>query len=132
MLHKTIIVAALAAVLEGCMSAGTKVDPGIVSTFERGRTTYADVVGKLGTPNANLTAEDGMHEIVYTYTQARMRPESFIPLAGPLVGGADATTTGYDFKFDRDGVLTGAGKTLVKATYSRYNGEMADTFAMGR
>lgn len=122
MLHKTIFAAALSSILAGCMSAGKEVDPGTVSAFERGRTTFADVVGKLGTPNANFIGEDGMHVVVYTYTRARMRPESFIPLVGPLVGGADATTTGYEFKFDRDGVLAGAGKTIGQTSASVFGG----------
>jgi hypothetical protein len=28
-----------------------------------------------------------------------------VNFAGPLIGGADATTTGYTFTFDKDGVL---------------------------
>jgi hypothetical protein len=119
--------------LTGCMSAGTAVDPNAVARFERGRTTYGEVVGQLGTPNADVLAGDGSRVVVYTYTQARARPESFIPIVGPLVGGADATTTGYQFNFDSSGVLVGLGNTTGQASVgafrSNYTGATAQAAA---
>lgn len=122
--------ASLSAVLAGCMSVGTEVDPGKVSAFERGRTTYADVVGQLGTPNADVIADDGTRAVVYSYTRAQARPASFIPIVGPLVGGADATTTGYTFKFDRNGVLTGSGRTNAQASTGSLIGGSSTTATM--
>ncbi|HEY3939510.1 MAG TPA: hypothetical protein VGL97_18910, partial [Bryobacteraceae bacterium] len=111
----------------GCVSAGTAVDPNAVAGFERGHTTYADVVGRLGTPNTDALAADGTRIVVYSYTQARARPESFIPIVGPLVGGTDATTTGYEFRFDQNGIMTGIGKTYGRASASVWRGTYAGT-----
>jgi outer membrane protein assembly factor BamE (lipoprotein component of BamABCDE complex) len=108
--------AALSFMVIGCASSGTKVDPAQVQAFQRGKTTYTDVVGQLGSPNSDTVADDGSHVIAYMYTHAQARPESFVPLVGPLIGGADAKTTGYIFTFDNDGVLRKVETSNAKAS----------------
>ncbi len=104
---KTSVVIAFCAValLAGCASAGTQVDQSKVAAFERGKTTYAQVIAQLGMPNANSVAADGSRVIVYTYTQVRTRPQSFIPIIGAFVAKADADSNVYSFTFDQRGVL---------------------------
>jgi hypothetical protein len=47
----------------------------------------------------------------YTYIQAQARPESFIPIIGPLVGGADSHFSNVSLTFDRNGVLESYSST---------------------
>jgi hypothetical protein len=91
--------------LSSCASAGTNVDPAKVATFERGRTTIYQVEAALGPPNATTTLADGSQVDVYSYVHAQARPETFIPIVGPLVGGADARSQTVSFVFGPDGVL---------------------------
>lgn len=100
-----VLILSAAVSLAGCVAAGTKVDPGVVSSFKAGEATYADVIGRLGAPNHEVAAGNGWRVIVYSYTQASARPETFIPIVGPLVGGADATSQAVVMRFSPAGVL---------------------------
>lgn len=91
--------------LTGCVSGGVKVEERQLSSFEKGRTTYMQVVGQLGAPNASTLMPDGRRVIVYSYVQAQARPESFIPIVGAFVGGADSRSNMVSLVFTRDGVL---------------------------
>ncbi len=91
--------------LAGCVSSGRPVDQAKVAAFERGKTTSAEVQAALGPPNGSSVLGDGSSVLVYAYTHAQARPESFIPIIGPLVGGADATSQTVSFTFGPDGVL---------------------------
>lgn len=88
-------------------SSGTLVQPQQVSDFATGRTTYEQVVARLGTPSTVKASSDGSRTASYTHASVRARPESFIPLVGGFVGGADSTAHTVNFAFDRKGVLTG-------------------------
>jgi membrane-associated protease RseP (regulator of RpoE activity) len=91
--------------LAGCVSSGRPVDQTRVAAFQRGKTTSAQVLAALGPPNGSSVLGDGSSVLVYTYTHAQARPETFIPIIGPLVGGADATSQTISFTFGPDGVL---------------------------
>jgi outer membrane protein assembly factor BamE (lipoprotein component of BamABCDE complex) len=106
----------LAAALVACASAGTKVDQSKVAAFQRGKTTYTEVITQLGTPNGAFTAADGSRSIVYMYTQVKTRPQSFIPLVGIFVAKADANSNVYTFTFGPDGVLKSYGASSSQAT----------------
>ena len=96
-----------ALVLVGCSSSGTRVDPAKVATFERGRTTANEVVASLGPPNGVSTLPDGSRVFAYTYLHTQARPETFIPIIGGFVGGADAQLQSATFIFGPDSVLRG-------------------------
>lgn len=91
--------------LAGCATAGVKVDPATVATFKSGQTTYQQVVSRLGPPTSEAIAPDGSRVIAYSYVQASARPESFIPIIGPFVGGSDSRSTLVMFRFTSQGVL---------------------------
>ena len=99
------ILAALA--LFGCATAGTKVDPQVVASFKPGVTTYAQVTTALGRPTSETVSADGQHFVAYSYVHSAARPESFIPIVGPLVGGADSQSSVYMFHFGPDLLLVG-------------------------
>ena len=91
--------------LAGCASSGVKVEERQLASFEKGKTTYSQVVAQLGQPNATTFMNDGRRVIVYSYVQAQARPESFIPIVGLFVGGADARSNMVSMVFTQDGVL---------------------------
>ena len=99
----TMTSAALA--LGGCTSTGVQVDESALTSFQKGKTTINDVVAKLGQPTSNMLMDSGQRVIVYSYIQAQARPESFIPIIGPLVGGADSRFSNVSLTFDQNGIL---------------------------
>jgi hypothetical protein len=60
----------------------------------------------LGSPTSNSLMPDGSRMIMYSYVQVQSRPESFIPIVGPLIGGADARSSNVVLMFDTRGILT--------------------------
>ena len=97
--------------LVGCATAGVKIDPNEAAAFERGKSTYADVVRKFGPPTTESVLGNGSRMIFYSYVRSSARPESFIPIVGPLVGGADSQSQMVSFRFGADGVLIDSTRT---------------------
>jgi outer membrane protein assembly factor BamE (lipoprotein component of BamABCDE complex) len=97
---KIFLAAALALGLAGCASTGTKVETSQIQQFQKGVTTYPEVVAALGDPTTVTTDSDGKKSAVYTYAQSKIRPESFIPYVGLFAGGADVKSTAVVFRFD--------------------------------
>lgn len=96
---------AAALLLVGCMSSGTQVDPAKAARFRSGVTTSQEVVAALGPPNGDAIHTDGSRTMVYVYMHSQVRPETFIPIIGGFVGGADAQTQTVSYSFDRNGVM---------------------------
>ena len=92
-------------VLSGCMSVGTKYDETRVSSFKVGQTNCADAVASLGRPSIDSRSASGERTILYSYTDMRTRPETFLPYIGPLVGGMDNDTKSLTLVCDNRGVL---------------------------
>ena len=97
--------------LSGCTSTGVQVGESALTSFEKGKTTVNEVVARLGQPTSNILLNTGQRIIGYTYVQAQARPESFIPIIGPLVGGADSHFSNVSLTFDQNGVLQSYSST---------------------
>lgn len=102
---RKLIAAGLCLMLMGCVASGTQVKESQLAQFKQGKTTYDDVVARLGPPNSSSLLPDGSRVIVYTYVQAAARPETFIPIVGGLVGGADVHSNMVMFQFTSAGIL---------------------------
>ncbi len=102
---KRISAFAIAAILAGCASSGTKVTEQQAGQFEKGKSTEAEVIARLGTPTSTTRMADGSRLDAYAYTQAQARAASFIPVVGLMAGGADAKVSIVSFKFGPDGLL---------------------------
>jgi outer membrane protein assembly factor BamE (lipoprotein component of BamABCDE complex) len=102
---RALIFILVTAVLTACATSGTQIDPAKVASFQRGRTTVSEVQSALGAPNGTSLLPDGSRVMVYTYVHAHARPETFIPIIGGFVGGADAQAQSVSFFFGPDGVL---------------------------
>ena len=94
----TLFLAAL--VLSSCMAVGTRVDESQLTHFERGRTSYYDVVATLGKPNAATLFADGSREVVYSYSQQQLKVENFIPIVAMFAQGSTTETTTVTLMFD--------------------------------
>jgi len=76
-----------------------------LTQFERGKTTYHDVVAALGKPTSMTLAADGSRQVIYSYTQNQMKWENFVPIVAMFSQGATAETTTVTLDFDPTGVL---------------------------
>ena len=91
--------------ISGCATSGTKVTPADMAGFQQGRSTEAQVIGRLGQPNSMSTGPDGTKTDMYIYAQASANAASYIPVVGLLAGGTTSKTTTATFVFDSQGVL---------------------------
>lgn len=112
--------------LGGCVSVGTQVKQEQLSGFTKGSTTYEDVVSRLGPPNTVNSKSDGTRMAIYTYVHSQSRPESFIPLVGAFVGGADSKMNMATFTFDQDSKLL--EYSLSESSYGAGTGFAAGTY----
>ena len=99
--------AALLVTLTGCYSVGAQVNEGQLAGFEKGRTTYSEIVAQLGLPTSQSVNSEGGRTASWLYAEVKSRPESFIPLIGPFIGGADMKSNMVTMRFDGQGVLQG-------------------------
>jgi hypothetical protein len=102
---KLLVLLASAMMLAGCVSAGVKVDEKNLAAFEKGKTTYSEILSRLGPPTTSTLMPDGSRMLMYSWVQASARPQNFIPLIGPFVGGADSRSSNVIIWIGTDGTL---------------------------
>lgn len=102
---KHILTIAAFLMLSACASAGVKIDQSKLTQLQKGKTTYDDVVSMYGKPTQVMVQDNGSKIVYYSYYSVQARPESFIPYAGMLVGGADSENSVVTLNFDKRGVL---------------------------
>lgn len=74
---RLIAAVSLAFGLASCTSVGTQADQTKVAPFERGKTTYSDVIQTLGEPTASLLAGDGSRVAIYANVKSKSRQQGF-------------------------------------------------------
>ncbi|HLX70115.1 MAG TPA: hypothetical protein VKV04_10865 [Verrucomicrobiae bacterium] len=72
----------------GCASVGNNFDESRISEIKKGHTTEADLLKMFGEPENRAMNSDGGLILTWTYAEASVRGESFIPYAGAFMGGA--------------------------------------------
>jgi len=117
-MSKILAVAALAIALSGCMSSGTKVDQAQMQQFQKGVTTEAQIIAKLGEPSSQTVKSDGTRTIVYSHIAARPDAVDFVPIVGAFAGGAKSEMDIAMFNFDASGVLKDYSATSSNAHVS--------------
>jgi outer membrane protein assembly factor BamE (lipoprotein component of BamABCDE complex) len=108
----------LAAWLASCVSSGRKIDQSAADKIEKGKTTREQVVSLIGSPDRITRTGNGDTIYMYNYMRATAKPATFIPIFGPLVGGANVQHQMYMVTFGSDGV--------VKDYLSTYGGSEVD------
>lgn len=91
--------------ISGCVTTGKEVTEDQLRDFKRGETTIDDVVAELGAPTSTSVTATGQRTISYLFAHSQPRPGSFVPLVGPLIGGADRRSSIVIFLFGPDGKL---------------------------
>jgi len=99
------LVLATALLLSGCASTGVQVKQNQLESFKQGETTQQAVIAALGKPTTQMRNSDGTSTLLYTYSEYRTRPQTFIPYLGMLVGGADSRSSNVSLTFDSAGKL---------------------------
>lgn len=92
-----------AAIMTGCASTGVQVDPNRLQAFQRGVTTRAQIEAAIGRPTMVQTLRDGKTTLTYTYANAQVRPETFIPIVGLFAGGTDVRANSVSIFLDDQG-----------------------------
>ena len=103
--HLSLLAIFGAVLLAGCMSSGKYVDPSNLKSLTKGKTTMESAIAILGEPSGQTIDGLGHTILTYTYTESTARPETFIPVVGGLVGGADTRFTMATLTFGADGIL---------------------------
>jgi hypothetical protein len=100
---RRIWVAAAMVVLAGCSGA----NPEKLATLQSGKTTLAEAMDVLGSPDRDETFPDGSRMLTYVDQTDRPRLVNFIPLPGPaqVWGGWDVKTGVAGLMFGPDGRL---------------------------
>jgi hypothetical protein len=116
-MKKLMIVAAIS-MLTACMSMGTKVETKDLTGFTKGKTTYSEVVNRLGTPTQSTVNSDGTKTAIYFYTEAQAKAATFIPIVGMFAGGADSENTTVTLTFDQHSVLSNYSSSTGQSSVS--------------
>ena len=110
-----IIAALMSLGLSACASSGAKVTEQQLSQIQVGKSTYNDVVAALGKPTTTTFSSTGTRTAIYSYSQVSTRPETFIPVVGAFVGGADVKSNSVILMFNAQGILSqysGSGSAI--------------------
>jgi outer membrane protein assembly factor BamE (lipoprotein component of BamABCDE complex) len=113
---KAVLVVAAALTLSACFATGKKVTQEQVSQFQKGKTTYQEVISRLGEPTHSTLLSDGSRSISYTYAQSQASAASFIPYIGGLVGGRESEHSSVSMRFDQNGILADYAATSGKTS----------------
>lgn len=102
------LVVVMLLVLSACTSTGTKVDQGKLSSFVKGKTTYAEVTQQIGKPDESIINNDGTTTIIYKHKLTADSAANYIPFVGGFIeGGAGSENTTVTIDFDKKSVLIG-------------------------
>lgn len=75
--------------VSACASHGEDIDMDYASTIKKGVTTEQEIIDNLGQPQNIGLDGHGNKIMTYVYAKSQAKAESFIPVVGSLVGGAD-------------------------------------------
>jgi hypothetical protein len=70
-----------------CASVGNNFDDTKISDIKKGQTTEADLVKMFGDPENRMVNSDSALTLTWIYSEAKVKGTSFIPYAGPFMGG---------------------------------------------
>ncbi len=91
--------------LVACAASGVRINEDQLTVLQKGKTTLEDVHRAFGRPTSSTISSSGDRMVSYMYFEIQTRPETFIPIVGGFIGGADSRTTMVTLRFDSTGVL---------------------------
>lgn len=125
-MKQTFCLLVLCVALAACAASGREIKPEQLAQLKKGETTVAQAEAILGKPTNRMVNSDGGTILSYGYSRVQARPETFIPIVGAFVGGADSYGSYVSLVFDNNGVLeryiasqhaAGAGQGLASGSY---------------
>ena len=104
------------ALTTSCVSMGRKLDQEAVNRIHEGKTTRAEVVQWLGSPDQTTRIGEST-TFQYHFARASAKPEGFIPIVGAFAGGVHMQNQMVSVTFDRNGIVrqlmtTGGGSEV--------------------
>src|SRR6267154_3853394 len=78
--------------LIGCASMGNNFDESKLSQIKKGETTEPELVQLFGEPMHRSVNSDGLTTLVWMYAQTAVQGQSFIPIVGGFMGGANSSS----------------------------------------
>jgi outer membrane protein assembly factor BamE (lipoprotein component of BamABCDE complex) len=87
----------------GCSSVGTPIPEDKVNQIRIGVTTEPDLLLLFGTPSTKTLDVSGNIVETWVYSSASTKPETFVPLAGPFIGGYSTRVQQLTVLIDRKG-----------------------------
>jgi hypothetical protein len=84
---KIVLTAIFAVAIVGCSSVGTPIPKEKVSQIRLGLTTEPDLLLLFGNPSTKTLDTSGSIVLTWVYSSASTKAETFVPLAGPFIGG---------------------------------------------
>lgn len=112
---RTMTLGAVLMLLAGCVSSGTEVDPAKYDAMVIGKTTYSEAIAQLGEADTSTVDGKGERQLTYLRVKAHARPETYIPVVGLLVGGADSKAVSVVLQFDKNGILKDKATSTSKS-----------------
>ena len=82
-----LLIATVTVLIIGCSSTGNNFDESKVSKIKKGETTEAELMQLFGQPQNRAVNSEGWTTLMWMYSEGRVKGESFIPYAGPFIGG---------------------------------------------
>jgi outer membrane protein assembly factor BamE (lipoprotein component of BamABCDE complex) len=93
--------------LTACVSTGgTQIDESKLQSFQKGKTTYAEVVAALGSPLSDTRSSSGERSVTYSYTRVQGSAANFIPVVGAFTQSNDSQSKTWIFNFDKHDILS--------------------------
>lgn len=92
-----------AALVAGCASVGTPVATQNIPKIKRGVTTEVDLVRMFGNPTDKSISSSGKIVMTWVHSSAQAKGTSFIPFAGPFVGGTNVQVEKLQVVIGKDG-----------------------------
>lgn len=84
----TVIALACCFSMLGCASTGNNFDESRVSHIKKGETTESELIQMFGEPQQRGVNSEGQTTLTWMYVESTVKGESFIPYAGPFIGGS--------------------------------------------
>lgn len=104
-----------AILMTGCASTtGTKVEVSDASFIQKGKTTRAEVIAKLGLPNVTSRDSSGKEMLIWHHSKSKVDPKSYIPIAGLFLGGGTTEYTEFTVTLDKRGVVVDSSQSNSK------------------
>lgn len=88
--------------LAGCATHGNDIDSDFASKIQKGITTEKQVIAELGNPESVGLDGAGNKILTYVYAKSQAKAESFIPVVGSFMGGADTESKSLVVIVDSD------------------------------